>query len=65
MLNVFRPSFEVVEEGRNMNKFKYLQRQNVWYQVLDRFILFLGDLGQLKINGRQLKNLFDYDFTLE
>jgi len=29
MLCLFRPSFEVVEEGRILNKTKHLQRQNV------------------------------------
>ena len=44
----FRTSSEVVEEWRNMNKIKHLQRQNVWYQVLDGFILFFGDVWLTK-----------------
>ena len=40
MLNVFRPSFEVVKEGRIWKKIKNLQRQfvgvNIWCQDLDK-----------------------------
>jgi hypothetical protein len=51
MFVVFRPSFEVVKEGRVLKKIKHLQRQNVgvillvpvWFQVLDKNGVFCAD----------------------